>query len=57
MAATTNKKSNQIGERKLVVTVPEKLLTSLHTTYAEKASVSFLERIQGKHHGLKAPTA
>lgn len=41
-------------DRKLVIKVPEKLLTSLRTSCAEKANVSLLGRIQGKHLGLKA---
>ena len=45
------------NDRKLVVTVPEELLTTLRTTCAEKAKVSLLGRIQGKHPGLKALTA
>ena len=45
------------SDRKVVVTVPEALLTSLRTTCAEKDKVSLLGRIQGKHPGLKALTA
>ena len=45
------------SERKVVVTVPEDLLSSLRSTCAEKAKVSLLGRIQGKHPGLKALTA
>ena len=44
-------------ERKLVVNLPEELLTSLRSSCAEKASFSLLGRIQGKHPGLKALTA
>ena len=43
--------------RKVVVTVPEELLTSLRSSCVEKANVSLLGRIQGKHPGLKALTA
>ena len=42
---------------KLVVTLPEDLLATLRTTCAEKANVSLLGRIQGKHPGIKALTA
>ena len=42
--------------RKLVVTILEDLLTTFRTTCAEKANVSLLGRIQGKHPGLKALT-
>lgn len=44
-------------DHKLVVTIPEDLLTTLRTTCAEKANVSLLGRITGKHPGLKALTA
>ena len=43
--------------RKLVVTIPEELLSSLRSSCVEKAKVSLLGRIQGKHPGLKALTA
>ena len=45
------------NEHTIVINVPEELLSSLRTTCAEKASVSLLGRIQGKHPGLKALTA
>ena len=45
------------NEHTLVINVPEELLSSLRTSCAEKASVSLLGRIQGKHPGLKALTA
>jgi hypothetical protein len=57
MAATTSEVPNQAGDRKLVVNIPEELLTSLRTHCAEKTSVSLLGRLQGKHPGLKALTA
>jgi hypothetical protein len=44
-------------DRKVVIKVSEALLTTLRTTCAEKAKVSLLGRIQGKHPGLKALTA
>jgi hypothetical protein len=44
-------------DRRVKITVPEELLTSLRTTCAEKAKVSLLGRIQGKHPGHKALTA
>lgn len=43
-------------QRKLVIKVPEELMATLRTTCAEKANVSLLGRIQGKHPGLKALT-
>lgn len=59
MAEHTNVESTQPApnDRKLVVKVPEELLTSLRTSCAENANVSLLGRIQGKHPGLKALTA
>lgn len=47
----------QSAGNKLVVTLPEELLTTLRTSCAEKANVSLLGRIQGKHPGHKALTA
>ena len=44
-------------QRKLVITVPEELMSTLRTTCVEKANVTLLGRIQGKHPGLKALTA
>ena len=44
-------------DHKVVVTLPEELLTNLRTTCAEKAKVALLGRIQGKHPGQKALTA
>ena len=41
----------------ITINVPEELLNSMRKTCAEKASVSLLGRIQGKHPGLKALTA
>ena len=43
--------------RKLVVSIPEALLTSLISTCAAKADVSLIGRVHGKHPGLKALTA
>jgi hypothetical protein len=41
----------------VVINVPEEQLASMRKACAEKASVSLLGRIQGKHPGLKALTA
>ena len=43
--------------RKLVAAIPAALLASLRSKCSEKASVSLLGRIQGKHPGLKALSA
>ena len=45
------------GSRKLVARIPEALLATLRSHCREKASVSLLGRIHGKHPGLKALTA
>ena len=55
--ADTNKRPIQDTDRKVVINVLEELLNSIRTTCAEKANVSLLGRIQGKHPGLKALTA
>ena len=58
MEATMSADSAQtIIDRKVVVIIPEALLTSLRSSCVEKANVSLLGRIQGKHPGLKALTA
>ena len=44
-------------DRKLVVQIPEEWLSSLRTTCAQKANVSLIGRIQGKHPGHKALAA
>lgn len=57
--------ANSVGEEaihpadtcKVVVTIPEALLANLRSQCDNKASVSLLGRIQGKHPGLKALTA
>lgn len=43
--------------RKLVASIPEELLAQLRSKCSEKASVSLLGRLQGKHPGLRALTA
>jgi hypothetical protein len=43
--------------RKLSVQLPEELLSSLRTTCAQKANLTLIGRIQGKHPGHKALTA
>lgn len=55
--SNTNLQQPGVQPRKLVITVPEELLSTLRTTCAAKADVSLLGRIQGKHPGLKALTA
>ena len=57
MATLHNQGLTQDTEHKIVINVPEELLSTLRNTCAEKASVSLLGRIQGKHPGLKALTA
>ena len=58
MDAQNNAEAVQVKpDRKLVVNLPEELLASLRSSCVEKASVSLLGRIQGKHPGLKALTA
>ena len=52
--AEINRRPTQDTDRKIIINVPEDLLNSLQTTCAEKANVSMLGRIQGKHPGLKA---
>lgn len=47
----------EANPKKLVVAVPEELLATLRTTCTEKANVSLIGRIQGKHPGLKVLTA
>lgn len=49
--------SSEANPKKLVVAVPEELLATLRTTCTEKANVSLIGRLQGKHPGLKALTA
>jgi hypothetical protein len=44
-------------DRKVVVQFPEEWISSLRTTCAQKANVSLIGRIQGKHPGHKALTA
>jgi hypothetical protein len=44
-------------DESVMINVPEELLTAMRKSCAEKASVSLLGRIQGKHPGLKALTA
>lgn len=55
--ADINMRPNQDPDRKMIINVPEELLNSLRSTCAEKAAVSLLGRIHGKHPGLKALTA
>jgi hypothetical protein len=47
----------QEDEDTVLINVPEDLLSAMRASCAEKASVSLLGRIQGKHPGLKALTA
>lgn len=56
MAAVTenNPAQTETNQRKIVIDVPDDILTNLRTTCAAKANVSLLGRIQGKHPGLKA---
>jgi hypothetical protein len=44
-------------ERELVIALPEELLRSLRKTCTNKANLTLIGRIQGKHPGLKALTA
>ena len=55
LAGDTNPDTPHI--RKVALTVPEDLLTSLRASCTNKATVSLLGRIQGKHPGQKALTA
>ena len=43
--------------RKLIANIPATVLANLRSTCEEKAKVSLLDRIHGKHPGLKALTA
>lgn len=43
--------------RKVIVSVPEEELASLRSSCEDKAAVTLLGRVQGKHPGLKALTA
>ena len=49
--------SQQNDPRKVVIQIPAALLANLRSQCDNKASVSLLGRIQGKHPGLKALTA
>ena len=57
---TTEEQERQTSQvdnpRKLKVTIPEKLLSTLRANCAAKAAVSLLGRVQGKHPGLKSLT-
>lgn len=57
---TTEEQDRQTSQmdksRKLKVTIPEELLSTLRTNCAAKAAVSLLGRVQGKHPGLKSLT-
>ena len=55
--ATPHAAETQDDYRRLVVNIPEALLSALRSSCAAKAEVSLLGRIQGKHPGLKALTA
>lgn len=49
--------SSMEENRKLVVKIPDPLLTTLRATCAAKVDVSLLGKLQGNHPGLKALTA
>lgn len=53
----SNRDADQKEENTVLINVPEEILSAMRASCAEKASVSLLGRIQGKHPGLKALTA